>query len=89
MSGQTNEAQAQAERVAATLDETIRPYLKKGWVIQSISARRAQLVYTKKHGCLWKLTFGLFLWWLFPSKSVVLNIEIFPNGQVHLFKVKR
>jgi hypothetical protein len=77
------------QSLQALLDAAIRPYLKKGWMIQSSTPTRAQLIYTKQHGCLWKLTFGLFAWWLFPSKSIVLNFEVAPDGKIRTFKVKR
>lgn len=77
--------EAQRER----LDKAVRPYLRKGWVLQSQADNRAQLTWERERGCLFKLLFGWNIGLLFPKKGKVLNFEVNPRGKVRKWMRKR
>lgn len=76
------------------LEDAIRPYLRDGWLIQSQSAHRAQLIRRGKKSKLLILILFLFLivpgifYLLLPVKEHIVLIEVNEQGKVKKTKVK-
>jgi len=67
---------------SAILDKAVSAYTRRGWLIQSQSATRAQLYRKRERGCLAKLLlFGL---WdlIFKRKADVVLLEVDDYGAV-------
>ena len=73
----------------ARLDDAIRPYVRKGWVVQSQTDNRAQLTWERERGCLFKVLFGWNIGLLFPKKGKILNFEIDQRGRVRRYMKKQ
>lgn len=76
------------------LDDAIRPYVRRGWLIQSQSATRAQLLKKGKKSGLLTALFFLFLivpgifYLLIPARDQIINFEVDERGKVRKTRVR-
>ncbi len=85
---------AESERARA-LDNAVRPYLKRGWLVQSQTATRAQLVKHpgKRSVLVFIVLFLLFalpgiLYVIWPRRDKILLLEVDDQGKVKTTKVQ-
>jgi len=76
------------EERAAILDAEISKYLKKGWIVQSQTETRAQLILKRERGCIGKLLFGI---WdlIFKRKGFMIVLEVDEHGKLSTCKRKQ